>query len=282
MKLSPKQTPIWDLNDESSVRNVFKENSNLCAIISCMASRTGGIRDSWLVDFQLNMNILAIAKSSSVEKFVLLSAICVQKPMLSFQLAKLAFEKKLQSSSLEYTIVRPTAFFKSLAGQIKRVQNGKKFILFDDGCQTRTKPISEKDLALFLVQCINDVERKNKILSIGGPGPARTQRELGDIIFKLLDKPPQYFHMPSRAFKLLATLLSPLGLISGRMKDRAEFLRIAYYYATESMLFWDQPTKKYSDQKTMEVGEDTIDDFYRSIIENDQQIVKDTEQKLFE
>ena len=93
MKLSPKQTPIWDLNDESSVRNVFKENSNLCAIISCMASRTGGIRDSWLVDFQLNMNILSIAKSFSVEKFVLLSAICVQKPILSFQLAKLAFEK---------------------------------------------------------------------------------------------------------------------------------------------------------------------------------------------
>ena len=88
--------------------------------------------------------------------------------------------------------------------------------------------------------------------------------------------------MPSRAFKLLATLLSPLGLISGRMKDRAEFLRIAYYYATESMLFWDQQTKQYSDQKTMEVGNDTIDDFYRSIIENDQQLVKDNEQKLFE
>ena len=79
------------------------------------------------------MNILTIAKAYNINNFILLSAICVQKPMLSFQWAKLTFEKNLQTSGLDYTIVRPTAFFKSLAGQIKRVQNGKKFILFDDG-----------------------------------------------------------------------------------------------------------------------------------------------------
>ncbi len=282
MKLSPEQTPIWDLKNKSSVNNVFARYPDLCAIISCVASRTGGIRDSWLVDFELNMNILTEAKSFNINNFVLLSAICVQKPMLNFQWAKLTFENKLQSSGLDYTIVRPTAFFKSLAGQIKRVQNGKKFILFDDGTQTSTKPISERDLAFFLVQCINNKNRKNKILSIGGPGPVRTQKDLGDIIFKLLNKSPKYFHMPSNVFKILATLISPLGLISTKMRDKAEFLRIAHYYATESMLFWNEKIKQYSPEETIEVGKDTIENFYKSIIENDTQLVKDKEQKLFE
>ena len=282
MKLSSEQTPIWDLKNKSSVNNIFAKYPDLCAVISCVASRTGGIRDSWLVDFELNMNILAAAKSFNIDNFVLLSAICVQKPMLNFQWAKLAFEKELRSSSLDYTIVRPTAFFKSLAGQIKRVQNGKKFILFDDGKRTSTKPISERDLAFFLVQCINNKNRKNKILSIGGPGPVRTQKELGDIIFKLLNKSPKYFHMPSNVFKILATLISPLGLISTKMQDKAEFLRIAHYYATESMLFWDQKTNQYSDKKTMEVGKETIDDFYKSIIDDEKILFKDKEQKLFD
>jgi hypothetical protein len=52
---------------------------------------------------------------------VLLSAICVQKPTLEFQRAKLAFEAKLQEAGdITYSIVRPTAFFKSLAGQVGR------------------------------------------------------------------------------------------------------------------------------------------------------------------
>ena len=174
------------------------------------------------------------------------------------------------------------SFFKSLSGQIKRVQKGKKFILFDNGNQTSTKPISENDLALFLVQCINHKDRKNKILSIGGPGPVRTQKELGDMIFKLLNKSPKYSRIPSRVFKILASILSPLGLISTRMRDNAEFLRIAYYYATESMLVWDHKTKQYSSEKTIEVGKETIDGFYKAIIKNDKKLLKEKEQKLFE
>lgn len=45
-----------------------------------------------------------------------------QKPLLAFQRAKLAFEEKLQQAGdITYSIVRPTAFFKSLAGQARGV-----------------------------------------------------------------------------------------------------------------------------------------------------------------
>ena len=48
------------------------------------------------------------------------------------------------------------------------------------------------------------------------------------------------------------------------------------------MLFWNKKIKQYSPEETIEVGKDTIENFYKSIIENDKQLVKDKEQKLFE
>ena len=59
------------------------------------------------------------ARANKVRHFVLLSAICVQKPLLEFQRAKLKFENELMAAGdITYSIVRPTAFFKSLAGQV--------------------------------------------------------------------------------------------------------------------------------------------------------------------
>ena len=59
--------------------------------------------------------------------YVLLSAICVQKPLLEFQRAKLKLEEAITSQGdVTYSIVRPTAFFKSLAGQVNIVKGGPK------------------------------------------------------------------------------------------------------------------------------------------------------------
>ena len=97
------------------------------AVISCVASRNGGREDAWAIDHAAQMNILDVAQRLAVPQFILLSAICVQKPKLPFQFAKLAFEKALIASGLTYSIVRPTAFFKSLSGKIPRLRAGKAF-----------------------------------------------------------------------------------------------------------------------------------------------------------
>ena len=76
-------------------------------------------KDSWAVDYQATKNVLEVAREKGAQHFVLLSAICVQKPLLEFQHAKLKLEAALQSAGdITYSIVRPTAFFKSLAGQL--------------------------------------------------------------------------------------------------------------------------------------------------------------------
>ena len=77
-------------------------------------------KDSWAIDYQATLNTLEVAQEMGASHFVLLSAICVQKPLLEFQHAKLKFEEALQSAQgITYSIVRPTAFFKSLAGQVR-------------------------------------------------------------------------------------------------------------------------------------------------------------------
>ena len=120
--------------------------------------------------------MLAAARRACVGHFVLVSAICVQKPLLAFQHAKLAFEAALIEADLTHSIVRPTAFFKSLSGQVERVKRGKPFLVFRDGTLTACKPISDDDLADYLADCLEDARRWDRVLPIGGPGEAITSR----------------------------------------------------------------------------------------------------------
>ena len=133
-----------------------RKDTQADALVSCLASRTGAPADAWAVDHDAHVVALEAALAAGVEMFVLLSAICVQKPLLAFQHAKLAFEDKLIRSGLGYAIVRPTAYFKSLSGQIARVRAGKRFLLFGDGELTACKPISDRDLAAFIVDRLDD------------------------------------------------------------------------------------------------------------------------------
>ena len=158
-------------NPLSIARDGFK-GERFDAVVSCLASRSGVPRDAWAIDHLAHLHVLGAAQTAGVPHMILLSAICVQKPLLAFQTAKLAFEEALMRSGLTWSIVRPTAFFKSLSGQVDRVQRGKPFLVFGDGMRTACKPISDDDLAEFLVGCLTDTARQNRVLPIGGPGNA--------------------------------------------------------------------------------------------------------------
>ncbi len=56
----------------------------------------GGKKDSWLIDYEATKNCLDVGRETGASHFVLLSAICVQKPLLEFQRAKLKLEADLQ------------------------------------------------------------------------------------------------------------------------------------------------------------------------------------------
>jgi divinyl chlorophyllide a 8-vinyl-reductase len=172
------------------------DGEHIDAVISCMSTRSGSPQDAWAVDYHAQLELLDSARQAEAKQFVLLSAICVQKPRLAFQHAKLAFEERLMSSDLDWSIVRPTAFFKSLSGQVARVQAGKPFLVFGDGRGTACKPISDRDLADFLVLCLSDEAKRNKILPIGGPGPALTPMDQAETLFSKMGQPPPIRHDP--------------------------------------------------------------------------------------
>jgi divinyl chlorophyllide a 8-vinyl-reductase len=250
------------------------------AVISCLASRTGVAADAWAVDHQANLNALRAAQAAGVPHFVLLSAICVQKPRLAFQHAKLAFEQELMESGLDWSIVRPTAYFKSLSGQVARVKAGKPFLIFGDGALTACKPISDRDLGVFLADCLTDPARRNRILPIGGPGPAQTPREQGEALFRLLDRPHRFKSVPPAMLNVIAGALGALGRVFPPLAAKAELARIGRFYATESMLVWDGETGRYDPDATPEAGSDRLIDWQASLLRGEE-VLKRTEQSVF-
>jgi divinyl chlorophyllide a 8-vinyl-reductase len=255
-----------DVTDPASLARDGFRGERFHAVVSCMASRSGAPADAWAIDHRAHVHLLEAAKEVGVDRFVLLSAICVQKPRLAFQHAKLAFETTLMESGLAWSIVRPTAFFKSLSGQVDRVKAGKPFLVFGDGTLTACKPISDDDLARYLAGCLLDPARQRQVLPIGGPGEAITPRQQGEHLFALLGREPRFRRVPVAMLDVIAGILGALGRVIPPLAARAEFARIGRYYATESMLVWNEAAGRYDAAATPSTGRETLFDHYARLV----------------
>jgi divinyl chlorophyllide a 8-vinyl-reductase len=257
---------VGDVQDRESLLDDGFRGERFDALVSCLASRTGAPHDAWAIDHAANVQAIEAARSAGVSHIVLLSALCVQKPRLAFQHAKLACEQALMQSGVTYSIVRPTAFFKSLSGQVGRVKQGKPFLVFGDGTLTACKPISDDDLADYLATCLDDENRRNRVLPIGGPGAAITPRQQGEHLFALLGQPPRFRQVPVALLDGLVGALGAAGIAVPALAAKAELARIGRYYATESMLVIDPATGRYAAEATPSTGSETLFDFYARLV----------------
>nr|CAD1833353.1 unnamed protein product [Ananas comosus var. bracteatus] len=248
--LSGASVVFSDVADPAALdRSLSALGRRVDAVVCCLASRSGGVRDSWKIDYAAARNTLLSARRLGAAHFVLLSAICVQKPLLEFQRAKLKFESELQSlaaadENFTFSIVRPTAFFKSLGGQVETVKGGKPYVMFGDGRLCACKPISEEDLASFIVDCVLDEDKINKILPIGGPGKALTPLEQGRCC--------SAYWAESRSVPVI-------GGCGGVWEDRKVLRRGEYASARSG-------DREYSAEKTPSYGKDTLEDFFARVI----------------
>ncbi|KAL8158057.1 divinyl chlorophyllide a 8-vinyl-reductase, chloroplastic [Apium graveolens] len=262
-------------SDVTSLDSLEKSLENLGVeidvVVSCLASRSGGVKDSWKIDYEATKNSLVAGKKYGASHFVLLSAICVQKPLLEFQRAKLKFEDELMKEAegdkgFTYSIVRPTAFFKSLGGQVELVKDGKPYVMFGDGKLCACKPMSEADLASFISDCVLSEDKINQVLPIGGPGKALTPLEQGEMLFRLVGKKPNFIKVPIEVMDFAIGVLDFLVKIFPAMEDVAEYGKIGRYYAAESMLILDPETGEYSADKTPSYGKDTLEEFFERVL----------------
>lgn len=252
-----------DVTDDMQVKAVMKEiaqsNGRIDAVVSCLASRSGVKKDAYSIDYQATLNCLEAGRAAKAGHFVLLSAFCVKNPWLQFQQAKLKFEAALQEQSdMSWSIVRPTAFFKSVSGQLEVCQSGAPFVMFGNGEVTRCNPIAESDLATYLMDCINEKSRHNKIINLGGPDEPLTMKRQGEMLFQALKMEPKYFYAPLWLFDAIINTLQFFADVTGseQLEDAAETGRIGKYYAVEDMLT-TKPDEKY--------GTITLQDHYNRI-----------------
>mmetsp|Transcript_4343 Transcript_4343/g.9614 ORF Transcript_4343/g.9614 Transcript_4343/m.9614 type:complete len:398 (+) Transcript_4343:98-1291(+) len=241
-----------DVCDPDALTEKLKEissqgNGNIEAIVSCLASRSGIKKDAYKIDYQATLNCLESGRAVNARHFVLLSAFCVKNPWLQFQQAKLKFESALEAQNdMTWSIVRPTAFFKSVSGQLEVIQSGAPFVMFGDGEVTRCNPISEADLATYLIDSITDKSRQNKIIDLGGPDEPLTMKKQGEMLYDAIGKEPNFFYAPLWLFDAIIDSLQWVAdtFDSETFENAAETGRIGKYYAVEDMLT-TEPDEKF-------------------------------------
>ena len=121
-----------------------------------------------------------------------------------------------------------------------------------------------------------------KIHIIGCPGPPISPKRQAELLFELCKKEKKITHISPKLFLLITYALIPLSIVSKKIRDLREFLKIAYYYATESMLFWDEKIGSYSSNKTPEYGNESLEEYYKKILKNDVAYKELKDQKLFQ
>jgi divinyl chlorophyllide a 8-vinyl-reductase len=254
-----------DVTKRTSVRDEGFRGERFDAVVSCLGSRTGAVADARNVELAANLHLLDAALEVGASHFVLLSALCVQKPRLAFQRAKAEFEASLRAAPIAHSIVRPTAFFKSLAGQVEKVREGAPFTVFGDGTLTACKPISEADLAAFVADCLVDADKRDRTLPIGGPGPAITPVDQAAMLGALLGREVKLRKVPVALLDGIIAFLDVAGAVAPPLRDKAELARIGRYYGTESMLVWDGD--RYDADATPSTGRETLQEFYARVLE---------------
>jgi len=151
-----------------------------------------------------------------------------------------------------------------LSGQVPRVQAGRPFLVFGDGRLTACKPISDADLGRYLSLCLTDPDKKNRILPIGGPGPAITPLDQAAMLERLLGRKVPVRHVPVALMDGIIAGLSVAGWLLPRLRATAQLARIGRYYATEAMLVWDGT--RYDAEATPEFGTERLEDHYAAML----------------
>jgi divinyl chlorophyllide a 8-vinyl-reductase len=99
------------------------------------------------------------------------------------------------------------------------------FVIFRVG-YGRCNPISEAELAEYLVNSIQDVKMHNKVLNVGGPDEGLTPREQAELLFQATGKQPSYIRVPIGLFDAIIGAIDFFAQFSDGAKDAAELARI--------------------------------------------------------
>ena len=204
------------IGDLSRERDIQKAVQGVQYVISAH----GGEAEA--INYRANIDLIDQAKAAGVDHFVFVSVLGVDRgyedaPVFK---AKREVEKYLQSSGLNYTILRPSGFASNLLPLAEQFQRTGIYLLIGDP-QSRTSIISTDDLAKIAIDSVSLGAARNQILSLGG-AEILQRREIPRIFGQIFNREPIVINPPLLAFDAARSLV---GLLNPKNQESLGTLR---------------------------------------------------------
>ena len=214
--------------------------------VSCMASsniHVDSSGDFWAIDRDANIRFGLEAVRAGIRHVVLVATFEGRDSRLvsAFSEAKEcavdAIGDACREAGVIFTVIRPTAYFSDLTDRaFESVLKTGRHTVIGDGSH-RINPVSGDDVAVFIVDCLEDPARAGREHQIGGPD-IFSFREIGMLAADVLgqSKPLKIRSIPVWGLQLFASLAALAGLVSrGRRRSEA-MLRWMIYSGTHDAI----------------------------------------------
>ncbi|NMG10934.1 SDR family oxidoreductase [Brasilonema sp. UFV-L1] len=187
---------IGDLRQEKDIQKA-------CQGVQYVISAHNSDGDALSLDYRANIELIDSAKANQVQHFVFISVLGADRgyedaPVFK---AKRAVERYLETSGLNYTILRPTGLASELLPLAERFRETGFYLLIGDP-KNRTSIVSTDDLARIIVDSVTVEAARNQILSVGGP-EILTREDIPKIFSRIFNREPLLINPPLLAVDAL-------------------------------------------------------------------------------
>ena len=221
-----------DVRDPATLKAVV---AGVDAVVSAVTGFGPGGAGTRAVDEAGNVNLIAAAEAAGVRHFVLVSVdqSAPDHPM-ELMRCKHAAEERLRSSSLAWTIVRPTPFAGLWAGLVgDPLQTGSPATVFGRG-DNPVNFVAEADVAALIDLTLVETRFEGETISVGGPEDT-SMNQLVALVQAAIGRPGRVRHIPIPALRIGSRLLRPMK------SDVAGLLEAAVCMAGSDMTFDSGP-----------------------------------------
>ncbi|RUR79213.1 SDR family oxidoreductase [Chlorogloeopsis fritschii PCC 9212] len=180
---------IGDLQQEKDIQKA-------CQSVQYVISTHGSDGNPLALDYRANIELIDQAKANGVQHFVFVSVLGADRgyedaPVFK---AKRAVEGYLESSGLNYTILRPAGLASNLLPLAERFRETGLYLLIGDP-KNRTSIVSTDDLAKMVVDSVTIPAACNQILPVGGP-EILSREDIPRILGRIFNKEPLIINPP--------------------------------------------------------------------------------------
>ena len=161
------------------------------------------------VDFGANRDLVALAEAAGVRRFVFVSILdgAEMRRISPLVDARERVVDRLRRSPMRAVVLRPTGFFNDMGEILSMAARGRVWLIGSG--ETRINPIHGADLA-DVAAAILGADDPPPEVAAGGPD-VFTQREIGELAFRVLARPPRFGRVPPALIRAAAGLIRPFN-----------------------------------------------------------------------